>query len=66
MLNQNMTGGHETEILWTSAGGQNVNVTQYAGPGLTLNFSIVDLWTWEGVRGERCSFLADVGRYVAE
>lgn len=66
MLNLNMTGGHATEILWTSSGGQSFNVTQYAGPGLTAKFDIVDAWTWEGRRGKRCEFWADIGNFVPE
>ena len=66
MLNLNMTGGHATEIKWSSAGGQSFNVTQYAGPGLTAKFDIVDAWTWEGGRGKRCEFWADVGELVPE
>jgi hypothetical protein len=66
MLNLNMTGGHETKILWTSAGGQSFNVTQYAGPGLTAKLDIVGAWSWEGGRGSRCKFWADVGKLVPE
>lgn len=66
MLNLNMTGGHATEIKWSSAGGQSFNVTQYAGPGLIAKFDIVDAWTWEGGRGKRCEFWADVGEFVPE
>ena len=66
MLNLNMTGGHATEIKWSSAGGQSFNVTQYAGPGLTAKFDIVDAWTWEGERGKRCEFWAKNGEFVPE
>jgi hypothetical protein len=66
MLNLNMTGGHATEIKWSSNGGQSFNVTQYAGPGLTAKFDIVDAWTWEGGRGKRCEFWSDVGQFVPE
>lgn len=66
MLNLNMTGGHETHILWTSGGGQSFNVTQYAGPGLTAKFDVVDAWSWEGGRGERCKFWAEMGSVVPE
>jgi hypothetical protein len=66
MLNLNMTGGHETKILWSSADGVKFNVTQYAGPGLTAKFNIVDAWAWEGGRGERCKFWADIGEFVPE
>ena len=66
MLNLNMTGGHATEILWKSGGGQSINVTQYAGPGLTAKFDIVDAWTWEAGRGKRCEFWVNVGSFVPE
>lgn len=66
MLNLNMTGGHETKILFTSAGGQIFNITQYAGPGLTANFDVVDALDWEGGRGQRCKFWAEIGRLVPE
>jgi hypothetical protein len=66
MLNLNMSGGYATEIKWTSAGGQTFNVTQYAGPGLMAKFDIVDAWSWEGGRGKRCEFWADIGEFVPE
>lgn len=66
MLNMNVTGGHETKILWSSADGVKFNVTQYAGPGLTAQFEIVDAWSWEGGRGGRCEFWADSGKWVPE
>jgi len=67
MLNLNMTGGHETEIEWSSADGSvRINVTQYAGPGLEARLKIVDAWGWEGGRGERCEFWRDVGTWVPE
>jgi hypothetical protein len=66
MLNLNMTGGTPTKILWTSADGKSENVTQYAGPGLAAKFDIVDAWNWEGGRGARCQFWADVGALVPE
>ena len=66
MLNLNMTGGHATEILWAAADGTKFNVTQYAGPGLEARFEIVDAWSWEGGRGARCEFWADVSEFVPE
>ena len=66
MLNLNMTGGHETQIIWGSADGVKINVTQYAGPGLVARFDIVDAWSWEGDRGARCKFWADIGKFVPE
>jgi hypothetical protein len=66
MLNLNMTGGHATQITWTAGDGTMVNVTQYAGPGLRAQFDVVDAWTWEGGRGERCEFWAGIGAEVPE
>jgi hypothetical protein len=66
MLNLNMTGGHETKVLFTSAGGQSFNVTQYAGPGLEAKLDIVDASSWEGGRGQRCEFWVEVGALVPE
>ncbi|TVY16210.1 Lipase 1 [Lachnellula arida] len=66
MLNLNMTGGHETQISWGSADGTKINVTQYAGPGLSARLSVVDAWSWEGCRGARCAFWADMGKLVPE
>jgi len=66
MLNLNMTGGHATQIIWSSADGVQVPVTQYAGPGLSAQLDIVDAWSWEGDRGARCQFWADHGQFVPE
>jgi hypothetical protein len=66
MLNLNMTGGVATEIKWSSAGGQSFDVTQYAEPGLRAKFDVVDAWTWEGGRGGRCEFWANVAGLVPE
>jgi hypothetical protein len=66
MLNLNMTGWHEAKILWSSADDVEFNVTQYAGPELEARFGIVDAWSWEGNRGTRCEFWADIGKFVPE
>lgn len=66
MLNINMTGGHETKIPWHSADGVKINLTQYAGPGLSAKLDVVDAWSWEGNRGARCAFWADKGKVVPE
>ncbi|TVY47200.1 Carboxylesterase [Lachnellula occidentalis] len=66
MLNLNMTGGHETLVSWGGADGVKINVTQYAGPGLEARLDIVDAWSWEGYRGARCDFWADIGKLVPE
>lgn len=66
MLNLNMTGGHATQILLNSADGTKFNITQYAEPGLTAKLDVVDAWNWEGGRGERCEFWADIAKWVPE
>ncbi|KAF4630341.1 hypothetical protein G7Y89_g7806 [Cudoniella acicularis] len=66
MLNLNMTGGRATLIEWDSADGVKINVTQYAKPGLKAKFAVVDAWDWEGGRGDRCQFWADIGSLVPE
>lgn len=66
MLNLNMTGGHPTQILWSSADNVKFNITQYVGPGLTAKIDVVDAWSWEGGRGERCEFWAKIGKWVPE
>lgn len=64
MLNLNMTGGYETKIIWSSADGVKLNVTQYAGKGLEARFDVVDAWSWEGGRGARCKFWVGIGKLV--
>jgi hypothetical protein len=44
----------------------NINITQYVSPGLTPSFSLVDAYTWEGGRGQRCGFWRNVGSDVPE
>ncbi|PQE13843.1 Carboxylesterase type B protein [Rutstroemia sp. NJR-2017a BBW] len=65
MLKLNVTGGHETQVLFTTAGGFSYNVTQSAGPGLKADLEVVDAFSWEDGRGERCKFWAEVGRSLS-
>ena len=66
MLNLNMTGGYPTQILWSSADSVKLNITQYAEPGLAAKLNVVDAWSWEGGRGERCEFWAEIAKWVPE
>jgi hypothetical protein len=66
MLNLNMTGGHPLQYQWYSADGHRATITEYAGPGLTAKFDVVDAWSWEGGRGRRCQLWADMGALVPE
>lgn len=66
MLNINMTGGVPDIIDWTPVVGNIVNVTQMIGPGLEARFRMVDAWSWEGGRGERCEFWKNFGSSVPE
>jgi len=50
-LNLNETGG----VPFATAE-YGVNVTQNQGPGLRNMFELVNAWTWEGGRGQRCDF----------
>jgi len=60
-LNLNESGG--VPLTMTSLG---VNVTEYEGPGLRNNFTLVDAYTWEGGRGYRCDFWRSMGLSVPE
>lgn len=65
----NQTGGQLTNStvpgLWASYG-QNLYTEFYTGPGLMPNFSLVDGYTWEGGRGQRCDFWRSVADIVPE
>ena len=65
MVNLNQTGGTlETTVAGLS--GYQFNVSIYTDPGLSNDFSVVDAYTWEGGRGERCEFWKDVAGRVPE
>jgi carboxylesterase type B len=63
-LNLNQTGGVPEiggiEIL------SPVNTTFFTGPGLMNNFTLVNAYTWEDGRGERCDFWRSVAALVPE
>lgn len=56
MVNLNETGGVPYQTV-TSFG---VPVTQYMDPGLENAFAVVDAYSWEGGRGQRCDFWKSV------
>ncbi|KAF7897736.1 uncharacterized protein EAF01_008702 [Botrytis porri] len=66
MLKLNMTGGQPTEVAWTTGDGLSFNVTKDTGLGLEADLAIVDAYDWEGGRGARCNFWADIGNEVPE
>ena len=66
MLKLNMTGGQPTEIAWTTGDGLSFNITESTGSGLEADLAIVDAYDWEGGRGARCDFWADIGSEVPE
>lgn len=66
MLNINMTGGSPEVLSSTFSDGSVVNVTQMIGPGLQARFQVVDAWSWEGGRGQRCELWKDLGDSVPE
>ena len=65
MLNLNMTGGVETAV-GVGMFGTSFNVMQYANPGLSAAWRVVDGYNWEGKRGVRCDSWQGVGPTVPE
>jgi hypothetical protein len=65
-INLNETGGQEFSAFAVPFGTENINATEYMGPGLRNNFSLVNAYTWEGGRGFRCDFWSSMGAVVPE
>jgi hypothetical protein len=65
MLNLNMTGGVPSPATFNTADAS-INITRSIGPGIEADFAIVDAWSWEGGRGERCDFWKQIGALVPE
>ena len=64
MLNLNQTGGVEVSAHVIAYPVQ--NATQSIGPGLVNNLRVVDAYSWEGGRGERCDFWRSISERVPE
>ncbi|KAK4187061.1 lipase 4, partial [Podospora australis] len=62
LLNLNQTGGVPYTVM-TSAG---VPVTQFRGPGLRNNFTLVNAYMWEGGRGQRCEFWRKISPFIPQ
>lgn len=60
-INLNETGGMPFSVP-NGAG----NVTEFMGPGLRNDFTLVDAYSWEGGRGYRCDFWRSMGVSVPE
>lgn len=71
MLNLNMTGGMPVTQSMT-LDGVAIEVTSYvesingSSPPLEAIFEVVDAWSWEGGRGERCQLWAELGQWILE
>ncbi|KAL2216662.1 putative carboxylesterase [Thermoascus aurantiacus ATCC 26904] len=52
-LNLNQTGGH---LMSEVDGVTGIKIPVYEGSGLKPDFALVDAYTWEGGRGQRCDF----------
>ncbi|KAK5054402.1 hypothetical protein LTR84_001292 [Exophiala bonariae] len=62
-LNLNLTGGDPYPFNLSYI---KVNLTQYGGPNLRNNISLVDAYTWEAGRGYRCDMWRSLGAIVPE
>ena len=58
MINFNETGGH--------VGVDQFGGTDIVGPGLKLDITLVNAYTFEGGRGARCNFWKNLGNVVPE
>ncbi|KAF3002872.1 hypothetical protein E8E13_000264 [Curvularia kusanoi] len=61
MLNLNTTGGVPFVVPEQAEG---VNITEFMGPGIQNDFSVVDALTWEGGRGARCEVLRSIASRI--
>jgi hypothetical protein len=60
-INLNETGG----VAFSAPNGAQ-NVTEFKGPSLMNDFTLVNAYTWEGGRGYRCDFWRSMGVAVPE
>ncbi|KAI0018641.1 carboxylesterase [Xylariomycetidae sp. FL0641] len=59
MLNLNVTGGAPVATRAETLGGEAVDTTVYEGA--RARFTVVEGWSWEAGRGDRCRLWVDVG-----
>jgi len=62
-LSLNLTGGDPFPFHLSYI---KANLTQYGGPGLRNNISLVNAYTWEAGRGYRCDMWRSLGGLVPE
>jgi hypothetical protein len=62
MLNLNTTGG----VPYSAPQLTGTTITEYTGPGLQNDFSVVDALNWEGNRGARCELWRRIASKKAE
>ncbi|EXJ80631.1 hypothetical protein A1O3_06915 [Capronia epimyces CBS 606.96] len=62
-INLNQTGGTPFSTSIVQIGR---NITEYGNPGLQNNITLVNAWTWEAGRGDRCEFWRSMGSIVPE
>jgi len=62
-INLNETGGMPYNYTLTYTG---VNTTAYGGQGQRNSFELVNAYTWEGGRGQRCDFWRAASAIVPE
>ncbi|KAJ9285711.1 hypothetical protein DTO021C3_6678 [Paecilomyces variotii] len=60
-LNLNQTGGHPTTEEDSVT---DIDITVYEGSGLRPDFDLVNAYTWEGGRGQRCDFWRSVSGHI--
>jgi hypothetical protein len=66
LLSLNMTGGVPVKMPFTFGDGVTANITQHDAPGFLADWRLADGYLWEGGRGQRCDFWAEVGKVVPE
>ncbi|KAL1610566.1 hypothetical protein SLS60_002235 [Paraconiothyrium brasiliense] len=66
MANLNQTGGTPYSVSLSNQTGGTLdgNATVYIGPGQMNDITLVDAYTWEGGRGQRCDFWLSVAPIV--
>jgi hypothetical protein len=62
----NESGGEEFSQLVFGFVNELIFAQEHRGPGLKNNISLVNAYTWEGGRGERCEFWRNMSAKVPE